>query len=133
MKWMAIGLSALSLSATVASAQPRARLGDVDVSTCEAIPSYDLWNSVEREVISGNAIVHAYYMDPEAGSGAMLLIGGDGTGVEPVCLHVTGPDVAVSGAGAGRFAIESGSRSFQLVVDANARVLLDGAMIGQIH
>ena len=100
--------------------------------------AYEIWNSTQAQIASGDAVILVFQLDPEAGpDGALLLIGQYGTGVEPVCMRFTaspGEAVNVSaGAQPGAFTVEVGAREYLVTVDAGARVLLNDTMVGQIR
>jgi hypothetical protein len=138
MKQVVLAIALLIAASDAASAEARSRLGGIDgVSSCNAVSAYELWNSAHHSARSGDAVAELYVMDSEAGEGAILLIGQDGTGVEPVCLRISRSNdnaVAVRASGAtGAFEVEGGSHRFRVSVDAAARVFLDGVMIGQIR
>lgn len=133
-------LFALIAPASEVSAQELALANNVHVTTSGSVSAYELYNSSYSQIVSGEAVVLLYRLDPEAVSpnevAAILLVGEFGTGIEPIVLRVATPDQFVEVAAGemdGTFDVTIGQARYLLRIERSGVVTLNNTRVGQIH
>jgi hypothetical protein len=121
---------------------------DVRIECTHRISTYEAWNSAAPEMItSGEAVAQLYVVDSEAAPSeagrqllAIVMIGGTGTGIEPVAFRITAPSartvrlVPVAEDGTESFDLTiSPDKSVRLELQKNGRVSLDGHELGTVR